>query len=559
MSNVIDLATAGASGSPGSPNRCCFVVVGQGQAVLPRPFRIKTLADTPARGVPAHHANTPLGTYLFTYMAAGMRVGVASRPWRPSMVNKMDRRRWMLFVLLCVARPAAAKEGDQNPMVYDGGSWHDLDENMVPGESQPYPPVSDSWQQPETSIHVQISSFRDHRCPKTLYNLFTKAKYPDRVHAGVVQQNSEGDVDCLFKYCQLMTKELGQEPKKGNAVPGKSRLDPFVLENCPYVDQIKIMRVSAEEAKGPTYGRYLGSKLIGDEEFCMQTDAHMDFLFEWDTLLLDMWRLTQNEYGVLSTYVPRFEEMGLNANDRWEVPHICRVFFTPGDGMPRNEQAKAAMWLTRPKMTSTWAAGFAFNKCHADKRTPYDPHLPSLFDGEEYSRFARLWTRGYDVYTPHRSVVYHDYNHGPDTSVTSSWSRRGQELQRSRSRLNVLLGYKDAPVARNSTGAHDLMGKWDLGTRRSLAQLIDFTGVDTINREVIHSSCQRLAWVPFERPGEGIDDDIDPFHAQRLLGERQQGQLEENSRLTPAMWKSWSAKTAPWTITILWLAVAVLQ
>lgn len=28
----------------------------------------------------------------------------------------------------------------------------------------------------------------------------------------------------------------------------------------------------------------------------------------------------------------------------------------------RNEQAKAAMWLTRPKMTSTWAAGFSFNK-----------------------------------------------------------------------------------------------------------------------------------------------------------------------------------------------------
>lgn len=37
--------------------------------------------------------------------------------------------------------------------------------------------------------------------------------------------------------------------------------------------------------------------------------------------------------------------------------------------------------------------------------------------------------RGYDVYTPHRSIVYHDYNHGPDTSVTSSWSRKSQELQ----------------------------------------------------------------------------------------------------------------------------------
>ncbi len=45
-----------------------------------------------------------------------------------------------------------------------------------------------------------------------------------------------------------------------------------------------------------------------------------------------------------------------------QVPHICRAFFTPGDRMIRNEQAKAVMWLTRPKLTSTWAAGFAFNK-----------------------------------------------------------------------------------------------------------------------------------------------------------------------------------------------------
>ena len=34
-----------------------------------------------------------------------------------------------------------------------------------------------------------------------------------------------------------------------------SRQGQSVLENCPHVNQIKIMRVSAEEAKGPTYGR----------------------------------------------------------------------------------------------------------------------------------------------------------------------------------------------------------------------------------------------------------------------------------------------------------------
>ena len=62
-----------------------------------------------------------------------------------------------------------------------------------------------------------------------------------------------------------------------------------VLENCPHADQVKMLRVQSAEAKGPTYGRYLGSKLLGEEEFCMQIDAHMDFEDEWDNRLMDMW------------------------------------------------------------------------------------------------------------------------------------------------------------------------------------------------------------------------------------------------------------------------------
>lgn len=33
-----------------------------------------------------------------------------------------------------------------------------------------------------------------------------------------------------------------------------------------------------------------------------------------------------------------------------------------------------------------------------------------VFDGEEFSMHARLWTRGYDTYTPDKSLVGHDYN-----------------------------------------------------------------------------------------------------------------------------------------------------
>ncbi len=112
----------------------------------------------------------------------------------------------------------------------------------------------------------------------------SKATNPDRVFAGVVQQNSQGDVDCLYGYCEMIKEERGLEPKTPATGPAAK-----VLENCPHADQVRMLRVASEDAKGPTYGRYLGSKLLGKEEFCMQIDAHMDFEDDWDKQLLDMW------------------------------------------------------------------------------------------------------------------------------------------------------------------------------------------------------------------------------------------------------------------------------
>ncbi|EKU21284.1 hypothetical protein NGA_0407000, partial [Nannochloropsis gaditana CCMP526] len=67
-----------------------------------------------------------------------------------------------LLAVICDLPGAWGKEGKNRPMFYDGGAWHDLDEDPRPGEPLPYPPDSDSWQRPDTTVHVQISSFRDH-------------------------------------------------------------------------------------------------------------------------------------------------------------------------------------------------------------------------------------------------------------------------------------------------------------------------------------------------------------------------------------------------------------
>lgn len=56
-----------------------------------------------------------------------------------------------------------------------------------------------------------------------------------------------------------------------------------------------------------------------------------------------------------------------------------------------------------------WGAGLSFHRCHAELNVPVDPYLDGVFDGEEGSRGIRFFTHGYDVYTPHRVLVTHDY------------------------------------------------------------------------------------------------------------------------------------------------------
>lgn len=76
------------------------------------------------------------------------------------------------------------------------------------------------------------------------------------------------------------------------------------------------------------------------------------------------------------------------------------------------------------------------------------------------------------------------------------------------------VGMPDATVSRNSSAAHELLRKWDLGTKRSLDQLIDFTGVDTRNYNVFKSTCNKVQWVPFEEwstDQEGWEDNGDPM------------------------------------------------
>lgn len=309
-------------------------------------------------------------------------------------------------VLSCCAVRAAA---DGAAQVWDGTKWHDIlaPLGIMPADGKrPKPPQPPAGGRvgARPSIFVGISAFRDARCGITLMEIFGKAAHPERVAVGVVDQvrrqgggggSSPGgspgggggdDPGCLAVYCREMLKRTGR---------------------CPHEKQVRLLTVDYLASAGPVVARARQQSLLRDaDEFCLQVDAHTMLLPGWDEKLLAEWRSTENEHAVLSTYVRRTSEYGQNVNGRWEVPHLCKTVWGGANGLVRNADAGAAVWLPKPKLTPLWGAGMSFSKCHAERRVPYDPRLKQIFDGEEFSRAMRLWSFGYDVYTPSRAVVY---------------------------------------------------------------------------------------------------------------------------------------------------------
>jgi hypothetical protein len=125
-------------------------------------------------------------------------------------------------------------------------------------------------------LHVNLASFRDPLCPRTLKYMFTKAKRPEDIRVRVLQQNiPEEDEDCLEGYCRMMA-ELRKETGGGDTSKGGPAGD-----ECPHRDQIFIHQIHASEAAGPTYARGLigkdmleafAEKKISQQDFCMSTE-----------------------------------------------------------------------------------------------------------------------------------------------------------------------------------------------------------------------------------------------------------------------------------------------
>eukprot|EP00595_Chromulina_sp_UTEXLB2642_P003100 CAMPEP_0196764434 /NCGR_PEP_ID=MMETSP1095-20130614/6124_1 /TAXON_ID=96789 ORGANISM="Chromulina nebulosa, Strain UTEXLB2642" /NCGR_SAMPLE_ID=MMETSP1095 /ASSEMBLY_ACC=CAM_ASM_000446 /LENGTH=395 /DNA_ID=CAMNT_0042120017 /DNA_START=280 /DNA_END=1467 /DNA_ORIENTATION=+ len=260
-----------------------------------------------------------------------------------------------------------------------------------------------------------------------------------------------------------------------------------------------------------------------DENFCMQIDSHVDVVQDWDSKLLSMWEKTNNEFAVLSTRLP--DVSSLKKTEPIELPHLCLASFT-SSGSVRSLQPRSIYLADKPVLAPLWSAGFSFSKCHMDKKVPYDPNFPFIFDGEEFARYIRLWTHGYDVYSPNELVLAHDYGDKLSSELPENlrqdpmnsnnnniqykidpfaWIKKGLSADLSRlaydealNRLLLLIKGEGIKSSSDPAASLSILTGYGLGNKRTLDQFIEFTGIDVRNGIIFGDRCKGLQLVPYK-------------------------------------------------------------
>jgi hypothetical protein len=229
-------------------------------------------------------------------------------------------------------------------------------------------------------IFIQIASYRDPELYKTIDSAINNAKNPKNLVFGVVNQ--------LDKYDQF----------------------PLVNE-YRYDKRIKELKIDCYDSKGACWARNQIQQLYDGEEYTLQIDSHMRFEKNWDSEMIKMIKQLQKKgykkpllTGYVSSFNPendpaeRIPEPWRMVFDRF-IPEGA-VFFLP-ETIPHWKSLK------EPVPARFYSAHFCFTLGEFARDVQHDPDY--YFHGEEISIAARAYTHGYDLFHPHKVLIWHEY------------------------------------------------------------------------------------------------------------------------------------------------------
>ena len=302
-------------------------------------------------------------------------------------------------------------------------------------------------------IFVSIASYRDKECSTTVNSIYQNAKFPERVFCGICEQNKE----------------------KGEAC---------IQQNFSYKKNIRTIQKNYNDAKGPTYARYLCATLYQGEEYFLQVDSHTLFVQNWDEECIQMIHqlesTKENKKVILSHYPPAFESYQQKPSNTY-VTHMVDCFFN-NDGILSFHGAKWKPPLSEPRRNAFLAGGFIFSRGNWLHDVPFDPHLDFLFTGEEILLSVRTYTSGYDVYTPNKNIVFHLYTRKNEPKFwTDNHTYNNNEVKE---KVKIITGLDGDITKLTNSKIIQSIKKYNIGKERTLKDFYDFIGVDPKKKTV---------------------------------------------------------------------------
>ena len=290
-------------------------------------------------------------------------------------------------------------------------------------------------------IFVQIASYRDPQLIPTIENMLENAKRPKNLRIGVARQFHPDDkFDDLSKF-----------------------------END---SRFRILNIPHEEAEGVCWARNLVQQLYQDEEYTLQIDSHMRFAPNWDDEMIKMVKQLQKKgykkpllTGYVSSFDPdndpqgRVQEPWRMAFDRF-IPEGA-VFFLP-------ETIPGWRDMKEPVPARFYSAHYAFTLGQFTKEVQHNPEY--YFHGEEISISARAYTCGYDLFHPHKVLIWHEYTR---KGRTKQWDDDKKWVDRNNK--SHLLNRKLFGMDGLEQEGHD--GPFGFGSERSLRDYEKYSGL----------------------------------------------------------------------------------
>ena len=230
----------------------------------------------------------------------------------------------------------------------------------------------------KSTILIHLPAYREPELIPTIEDALKQAKYPERLHFGICRQYEPSDkFDDLTKY-------------KDNP-------------------NFHIHEMLAVDAQGLPFARaIINEELLTDQEYILQLDSHHRFVKNWDEMLVDMHKSLEDKghKPVLTGYLPEykpFEEPEGRADCPWKSIPNC--FYPHGTLFIQPTKLDGWEDLTEPVPSRFVCGHFAFARSQWAKEIRHDPDL--YFSGEEINLTVRSFTHGYDLFHPHKLVIWH--------------------------------------------------------------------------------------------------------------------------------------------------------